>query len=503
MYRASKYSGLALLGLTAALAWPSPAQAYNMSQNASDGWMNSSSRVACTDVAGFTHWGTSDIDWYLNTSGQGAGKASAVQGALAAWNNAGTEYNLNYAGTTTGTYNMGGQGDGKNTFYWGIDGFCDTRACHAVTARLLEVKTTTPNGQVILESDILFNANPDPGFLWMTDGQYSNECWNTVGSSGLKLDTQGIATHELGHSLGINHPTVLDTSPTAPTMANACTPDAQSLASDDINALACSENRYPQDPSYYGNFSTGTCRSISGSAANANRESHASYVEVVESMSNGTPRIAVVRPASPVSNQFSYVPGSGNPDDQLMDGNWHTIRVRHTGTGQELSGGPKSIICGVPLFSGQPGSSAHISTGGTPYEVATQFSSTHGGYISHLRYYFPGNGETGARTARLWSNTGTQLGSVSLTPPSSFGGIGWVEKALSTKVQIQPNVLYRVSITTYTEQSKTACGLSSPMTNGPLTAHQGFWSAGDGTASPIMPATSSCSNYWVSVKFET
>jgi hypothetical protein len=497
MYRARKYPGLAALGLTAALAWTAPAQAYNMSQTSSTGWRFTSNAVACNNLPGFVHWTTGNIDWYLNTSGQGAGKEGAIQAALAAWNNAGTEYNLNYAGTTSGGYM---QLDGKNTLSWGSDGYCDTHSCHAITARFLQAPTTTPNGQVVQETDILFNANPNRSFQWMTNGQYSPSCWETVNSTGLMLDTQGIATHELGHSLGIGHPTALDTSPTAPTMANACTTDARSLASDDINALACTENRYPQDPAYDGIFSTATCRSISGQALNDNRPGQTTYVEVVESMSNGTARIVSIRAASALSNNFSYVPGSLS--DGLTDGNWHTIQVRHTGTAEELFGGPKSIICGVPLFSGQPGAADHISTGGTPYEVATQFSSTHGGYITHLGYYFPGNGEAGARTARLWSDTGTLLGSVSLSPPTQFGGLGWTYKALSTKVQIQPNVRYRVSITTYTEQSKTSCGLSSPMTNGPLTAHRGYWSAGDGTASPFMPTTSSCSNYWVSVKFE-
>jgi hypothetical protein len=501
MCRTHRFTGLTALVLAAVLALPAPSNAYNMLRDSSSGWTVNPSSVACTNLNGFMHWDTDTIPWYLNTSGQGAGKDGAVQAALTTWNNAGTEYSLTYAGTYGGGYQ---QNDGHNTISWGIDGVCDSKSCHAITGLLLQAPTTTPNGQVILESDILFNANPNRNFQWMTNGQYSPSCWQTPNSNGLMIDTQGIATHELGHSLGIGHPATQDTSSSAPTMGLiACTTDGRSLASDDISALTCSENRYPQNPLYDGFFSTATCRSISGTALNLNREGQISYVEVVEAMSNGTTRLINIRPAPAFQNRFSYIPGSASPNDQLLDGNWHSIKVRHTGTAEELFGGPKSIICGVPLFSGQPGSGDRLSTGGVPYEVATQFSSTHGGYISHLGYYFPGTPETGARTARLWTDTGTLLGSVSLTPSPFFQGIGWVYQALPTRIQIQPNVRYRVSITTYNQQTKTPCGLGSWLTNGPLTAHQGFWGAGDGTASPFMPTNSSCSNFWVGVKFET
>lgn len=500
MNRTGKLTPLAVLALAAALALPAPSQAYTLMRYPGSGWAHDNvNNVSCTNLQGFMHWNIRNINWYLNTAGDGAGKEQAVRDALTTWNNASSEYTLNYAGTWNGLYE---QNDGHNTISWGINGVCDSASCHAITGLLLQAPTTTPNEQVILEADILFNDNSDRNFQWMTNGQYSDGCWNTPGSTNLMIDTQGIATHELGHSLGIGHPATQDTSSTAPTMGLiACTTYGRDLASDDISAITCSENRYPDNPFYDGFFSTGTCRSIAGTALNYNREGQISYVEVVESMPNGTTRLVTVRQALPLRNQFSYVPGSTS--DGLVNGQWHTIRVRHTGTAEELPGGPKNIICGVPLFAGQPGGGESLPTGGTPYEVATQFSSTHGGYISELGYYFPGNPETGARTARLWTDTGTLLGSVSLTPSPFFQGIGWVYKPLSTRIQIQPNVRYRVSITTYNQQTKTPCGLSSPMTNGPLTAHQGFWIAGDGTASPIMPTNSSCSNFWVGVKFET
>lgn len=500
MSRTWRFIGLAALGWVAALAGPAYSQPYTMVQTTGSGWTNLWNEVVCTNLQGFAHWSTSNIDWYLNTNGQGAGKQGAIQAALSTWNDAGTEYNLRYAGTLTSSTYMAR--DFRNTISWGINSLCDSNFCHAVTALFVQAPATTPNGQVILESDILFNANPNRSFQWMTNGQYSPSCWQTQNSFGLMIDTQGIATHELGHSLGIGHPTTYqDTSPaTGPTMGNiGCTIDGRSLAADDLNALACSENRYPQLPFYDGSFSTGNCRLISGTASNWNRPGQPTYVEVVDRLANGTTRIVSIRPASPPANRFTYIPDR-NDITGLFNGQWHSVRVRHTGTGEELFGSPKDLICGVPLFAGEPGYGQYLSTGGVPYEVATQFSSTHGGYISELGYYFPPGETGGARTARLWTDTGTLLASVPVSP-NSFGE-GWGYAPLPTRIQIQPNVRYRVSITTYNVQSKTQCGLSSPLTNGPLTAHQGFWIAGNGTASPIMPTTSSCSNFWVGVKFE-
>lgn len=495
MSRVRSCTGLAVLGCATVLAGPAQSQPHHrLLQTSGSGWMVGN-EVECTDPGGFAHWNTATVDWYLNTAGQGAGKEAAIQAALATWNDAGTEYDLRYAGTWTGGYMAR---DFRNTISWGTDGVCDTNFCHAITALFVQAPTTTPNGQVILESDILFNANPNRNFQWRTDGQHSPSCWQTANSSGLVIDTQGIATHELGHSLGIGHPTnQQDSSQNGPTMGVlACTTEGRTLNADDIAALACSENRYPRNPWYTGSFTAGTCRSVSGTASNTNRPGQPTYVEVIEMLADGTTRVVYVVPTQPSSSQFSSVPL------ELFDGRWHSLRVRHTGTGQELPGGPRDIICGVPLFPPTPEPADHLSTGGVPYEVATQFSSTHGGYITELGYYFS-PGESGARTARLWSDTGTLLASVSLSPPNSLFGIGWSYAPLGTKVQIQPNVRYRVAITTFQQQSKTPCGLSSPLTNGPLTAHQGFWSAGNGTASPFMPSTSSCSNFWVSVRFET
>jgi hypothetical protein len=172
--------------------------------------------VTCNDPGGFTHWGTANIPWRLNTAGQGSGKATALQNAAAAWTNVtSADHNLTYAGTTT----TGWATNGTNTVLWASGNGC-TGSCLALTALVLQ------SGQVIVESDITFN---------------SSYTWNTNGSD---YDTQAVLTHELGHALGIHH-TELTTTPRPTMYAYYFGTDGRTLETDDRSALQCSQTKYP------------------------------------------------------------------------------------------------------------------------------------------------------------------------------------------------------------------------------------------------------------------
>jgi hypothetical protein len=69
---------------------------------------------------------------------------------------------------------------------------------------------------------------------------------------------------------------------------------------------------------------------------------------------------------------------------------------------------------------------------------------------------------------------------------------GWQAVAIGG-VPITAGVRYRVTVNTNTMQAKTNCGLGSGITNGPLTAWQGFWGQPMGS----MPTNGSCSNFFV------
>lgn len=194
----------------------SPSWAFRMIQNTSVGRVSAGAAVSCNASGGFTHWTNANIPWYHNTSGQGALKATAIQDSLAAWTNvASAKHNLSYAGTTSAGFVT----DGLNTMVWARGNGC-TGTCLAITALVLT------SGQVIVETDISFN---------------SRYTWNTNGSN---YDTQAVATHELGHALGIHH-TELTSTPRPTMYASYFGTDGRTLEADDNAALQCAESHYP------------------------------------------------------------------------------------------------------------------------------------------------------------------------------------------------------------------------------------------------------------------
>src|SRR5215510_14257844 len=88
------------------------AHAFRLIQNTMVGRTSSGFAVSCSDAGGFAHWNTSAISWRHNTANQGAGKATALQNAMASWNAVGpASYTLSYAGTGSGNFVT----DGTNT----------------------------------------------------------------------------------------------------------------------------------------------------------------------------------------------------------------------------------------------------------------------------------------------------------------------------------------------------------------------------------------------------
>jgi subtilisin family serine protease len=175
----------------------------------------------------------------------------------------------------------------------------------------------------------------------------------------------------------------------------------------------------------------------------------------------------------------------------LKDGVTHSIDVKFAGTTTDLSTTPRSLICQVAVFTTQlPVHNIVVSN----YENAMQLSSSLSGKITAIRFYkWPG--ETGAHVGRLWSDAGALLASVTFANETASG---WQEQILLSPVMITAGTKYRVSYNENVTHSKTDCGLSSPITNGPLTGLTSFYTTPAGN----FPTTPSCSNFFIDVRFD-
>lgn len=246
----------------------------------------------------------------------------------------------------------------------------------------------------------------------------------------------------------------------------------------------------PGCPVYNGSHQGTTCGSINGWALDTTRPNEPTAVDIYDgSIKRGT---ATANQCVLSECDFFFY----SPSAAFRDGQYHTVRIRHANTNIDLSNTPQTMICHVSGFTSQT-PAEFADTLGKSWSVGNDFSSSIAGAVTHLRYYRAAE-ETGVHTLKLWTASGTLLKSVSVDFGSDLTA-GWETAQLSPAVAIQAGVTYTVTVTTTgPTQSKTTCGFSAPVSNGPLTFTGGRWVEGNG----IFPTNGSCSNFWTDVYFD-
>ena len=147
---------------------------------------------------------------------------------------------------------------------------------------------------------------------------------------------------------------------------------------------------------------------------------------------------------------------------------------------------PSSSIPGIPA-----------TTDGNSVELGVRFTSDIDGFVTGIRFY-KGTTNIGPHTGKLWTSTGTLLGSVIFTNETASG---WQEMAFSSPIAIAANTQYIASY--HTASGRYAFDINyfsvSGIDNIPLHAPavtNGVYQYGSGG---FPSSTWNSSNYWVDV----
>jgi hypothetical protein len=118
----------------------------------------------------------------------------------------------------------------------------------------------------------------------------------------------------------------------------------------------------------------------------------------------------------------------------------------------------------APASTGNSTVDGRSGAGPFTYELGVKITVDSAVQLTAVRFYKDPL-ETGTHVARIWSATGTLLGSV---PFSSETASGWQQQALSTPISLQAGTTYVVSVGYNAFFGLTGAGLATQVSTGPL-----------------------------------
>jgi hypothetical protein len=206
---------------------------------------------------------------------------------------------------------------------------------------------------------------------------------------------------------------------------------------------------------------------------------------------NGAGTVATFTPGSSLAAGTAYtvtVSGAQNSAGQTMTPYSYTFT-----TSQVFDAGGQ---CPCTVWPDVAPSSATDANDPSNNNIGVQFTANAAGSISGIRF-FKEPDDTGSHTGYLWSAGGALLASGTFTGESTTG---WEQLTFATPVPVTAGTTYIASYSTSTgHYAFTDEGLSSPVTNGPLTAVQGVYAYG--SAGQFPTSTYQNSNFWVDAVF--
>jgi hypothetical protein len=214
---------------------------------------------------------------------------------------------------------------------------------------------------------------------------------------------------------------------------------------------------------------------------------------------NATTNTATFTPSSSLANATSYTVSVSGAQDSSTG---LTMPSPYTWTFTTAQPTPAPGVCPCSIWPDSTLPATPSENDFSSVEVGVVFTPSQNGTITGIRFY-KGSANTGTHVGSLWTSSGTLLESVTFTGESAAG---WQQANFATPISVTAGSTY---VASYLAPSGgfaiTASGLSSAVTNGPLTAVAYGTSGGNGvyvyTHSVAFPTAAYNANYWVDVVF--